>query len=327
MKRREFITLLGGAAASWPFAARAQQPAIPVIGFLNSASPGPFSNMVEAFDVGLHSQGLRAGRDYRVHYEWAEGQYDKLPALATELVRRDVAIIDATGGVSSAQAAIKATSSIPILFVIGIDPVEIGMVSNLNRPGGNATGVSLYTTEVAAKRLELLKELVPGSNTFALLVNPEAETVEIETKDMSAGARAIGMELLISKARTGPDIEGAFASATRQQATAIIISADPIFTSISSQIVALAARHSLPAIYAFRRFAQAGGLMSYGTELTSAYRQIGVYAARILKGDKPAMLPVQLPTKFDLVVNLKTAKALGIEFPPTLLARADEVIE
>ena len=175
--------------------------------------------------------------------------------------------------------------------------------------------------------MEILKELVPGSNTFALLVNPEAETVEIETKDMSAGARAIGMELLISKARTGPDIEGAFASATRQQATAIIISADPIFTSISSQIVALAARHSLPAIYAFRRFAQAGGLMSYGTELTSAYRQIGVYAARILKGDKPAMLPVQLPTKFDLVVNLKTAKALGIEFPPTLLARADEVIE
>ena len=316
MRRREFIIGLCSATAG-PLAARAQQPAMPVIGFLNSASPGPFSNMVEAFDEGLHSQGLRAGRDYRVHYEWAEGQYDKLPALATELVRRDVAIIAATGGVSSAQAAIKATSSIPILFVIGIDPVQIGMVSSLNWPGGNATGVSLYTTELAAKRLELLKELVPGSNTFALLVNPEAETVEIETNDMSAGARMIGLELLIFKARTGPDIEEAFASATRQRASAIIISADPIFTSISSQIVALAARHSLPAIYAFRRYAQAGGLMSYGTELTSGYRQIGVYAARILKGDKPAMLPVQLPTKFDLVVNLKAAKALSIEVPPT----------
>jgi len=208
MKRREFITLIGGMAGAWPLAASAEQAALPVIGFLNSASPRPFSNMVEAFDEGLHSQGLRAGRDYRVHYEWAEGQYDKLPALATELVRRDVAIIAATGGVSSAQAAIKATSSIPIVFVIGIDPVQIGMVSSLNRPGGNATGVSLYTTELAAKRLELLKELVPGSSTFALLVNPEAETIEIETQDMSAGARAIGLELLIFKARTGPEIGG-----------------------------------------------------------------------------------------------------------------------
>jgi putative tryptophan/tyrosine transport system substrate-binding protein len=327
MRRREFIALLGGATAAWPLAARAQQASTPVIGFLNSASPRPFTNMVEAFGEGLNSQGLREGRDFRVDYQWAEGQYDKLPALATELVQRGVALIAATGGVSSARAAITATSTVPILLVIGIDPVQIGMVSSLNRPGGNATGFSLYTSELAAKRLELLTEVVPGSSALALLVNPDAEIIDIEIKDTSAGARAFGLELIVFKARTEGEIEGAFASAAGQRAGAIIISADPFFTSLSGQLVALAARHSLPAVYAFRRYTETGGLMSYGTELTWAYRQIGVYAGRILKGDKPADLPVQLPTKFDLVINLTTAKTLGIDVPASLLARADEVIE
>jgi ABC-type uncharacterized transport system substrate-binding protein len=327
VKRREFITLLGGAAA-WPLAARAQQPGTPVIGFLNSASPRPFANMVDAFREGLKSQGLLEGRDFRIEYQWAEGDYNKLPALASELVQRGVALIAATGGIISAQAAIKATSTIPILFVIGIDPVELGMVSSLSRPGGNVTGVSLYTTELATKRLEMLKELVPGGSTFALLVNSaRSQAIDIEIKDMSAAARRFGLELIVLKARTEREIEAAFASAAGQGASAITISADPFFTSLSGQLVALAARHSLPAVYPFRQYIRAEGLMSYGTELAWAYRQIGFYASRILKGEKPADLPVQLPTKFDLVINLKTAKALGLDVPPTLLAIADEVIE
>jgi putative ABC transport system substrate-binding protein len=327
LQRREFVTLIGGAAAAWPLAARAQQPGTPVIGFLNSASPRRFANMVDAFREGLNSQGFREGHEFRIEYQWAEGDYNKLPALASELVQRRVALIAATGGIISAQAAINSTSTIPILFVSGIDPVVLGMVSSLSRPGGNVTGVSLYTTELASKRLELLKELVPRSSAFALLVKPASEAIDIEIKDMSRAARGFGLELIVLKARTEREIEAAFASAAGQGASAITIGADPFFTSLSDQLVALAARHSLPAVYPFRQYTRAEGLMSYGTELTWAYRQIGVYAGRILKGDKPADLPVQLPTKFNLVINLKTAKALGLEIPATLLARADEVIE
>jgi putative ABC transport system substrate-binding protein len=324
MRRREFIGLAGSAAV-WPRVARAQQKPMPVIGFLNSASAS--TKMTEAFSEGLNSQGLLEGRDFRIDYQWAAGQYDKLPALATELVQRGVVLIAATGGVTSAQAAMKATSTLPILFVTGIDPVQIGMVASLKRPGGNATGVTLYTNELAAKRLQLLKEIAPESSTFALLVNPGSPTIDIEINDMIAGSRALRLELIAFKARTEREIEGAFASAAGQRVSAIIISADPFFTSLSGQLVALAARHSMPAVYPFRRYPESGGLMSYGTELTWAYRQIGVYAARILKGEKPGDLPVQLPTTFELVINLKTATALGLTVPQSLLQRADEVIE
>jgi ABC-type uncharacterized transport system substrate-binding protein len=338
--RREFMTLLGGAAVAWPLEPRAalaseasgqrgdskvQRP-MPVIGFLNTTSLQRFAALVDEFRAGLSSEHLLEGRDFRMDYRWAEGDYSKLPALANELVQRRVALIAATGGMVSAQAAMKATTTIPILFVVGIDPAQAGMVASLNRPNGNATGVSLYTTELVSKRLELLKAIVAGS-TFALLVNPDTDAVDDEIRDTSASARVLGLELIIVQARAERDLDAAFSSAVRQRANAIMISPDALFTSLGGQLVALAARHSLPAIYPFRRYTRAGGLMSYGAELTWAYHQIGVYAGRILKGDKPATLPVQLPTRFDLVINFTTAKALGLEIPATLFARADEVIE
>jgi len=326
MRRRDLLGVLGGVAVGWRLPARAQS-VVPVIGFLNSASRPRFAGLVNAFHEGLNSEGLLEGRDFWIEYQWAEGDYSKLPALASQLVLRKVAVIAATGGTHSAQAAIRATSTVPILFVIGIDPVHIDIVSSLNRPSGNATGVSLYTTELATKRLELLSKVALASTTFALLVNPSSEAISIELRDTRASATGLGLELVVLEARTERDIEAAFSFAARQQASGMLVSADPLFTSLSGQLVALAGRYSLPAVYPFRQYAHAGGLMSYGTELTWAYRQIGVYAGRILKGSKPAELPVQLPTKFALVINLKTAKALGIAVPPSLLARADEVIE
>ena len=357
--RRRFITLLGGAAVAWPLGPRtalaseasgqrgdsgdskgrvlaseaggqrgdskAQRP-VPVIGFLNTTSLQRFAALAGEFREGVSSQHLLEGRDFRMDYRWAEGDYTRLPALANELVQRKVALIAATGGMVSAQAAIKVTTTIPILFVTGIDPAQAGLVASLNRPNGNATGVSLYTTELVSKRLELLKAVVHGS-TFALLVNPDTDAVDEEIRDTSASARALDVELIVVQAHAQRDLDAAFGSAVRQRASAIMISPDALFTSLSDQLVALAARHSLPAIYPFRRYVSAGGLMSYGAELTWAYHQIGVYAGRILKGDKPAMLPVQLPTRFDLVINAATAKALGLEIPATLLGRADEMIE
>jgi putative tryptophan/tyrosine transport system substrate-binding protein len=329
--RREFVTLLGGAAAlssgAWPSAARAQQPAVPVIGFLSSGSPRAFASLVAAFRQGVSEQGYVEGRNLFIAVRWAEGHYNELDGLANDLVRRQVRLIAATGGVVSAKAAMKATATIPILFVIGSDPVQLGLVASLARPGGNATGASVFSTELAPKRLELLNALGSEIRIAAILVNPGSVTTDIETRDAIAAAQLIGLQLLVLKASTESEIDAAFGLANQQQVSALLVSADPFFTSRRDQIVALAARHAIPVMYPWREYVQAGGLMSYGTELTWGYHLIGRYAGRILKGEKPSDLPVQLPTRFKLVVNLKTAEALGLELPMQLLALADEAIE
>jgi putative ABC transport system substrate-binding protein len=321
VKRREFITVLGGAAA-WPMVARAQQPAIPVIGFLNSASPGPFAILLSAFHEGLKDGGYVEGKNVTVEYRWADGQYDRLPALAADLVRRRVTVIAATGGIVTARAAKAATTTIPVLFIGGADPVDDGLVSSFNRPGGNVTGVSLLASELVPKRLELLRELVPKATKIA--VNPENA---VDRQDAQNIMQRAGLPLLILSARVETEFEREFITATQQGAQALLVSADTFFNSRRTQLVALAARYAVPAAYPWSEYAKAGGLMSYGTSIPGAYRQIGQYVARILKGEKPADLPVQQPTKFELVINLKIAKALGLNVPPTLLARADEVIE
>jgi putative tryptophan/tyrosine transport system substrate-binding protein len=326
IRRRNFIGLLGAAAMA-PLRAKAQAPATPVIGFLNTASPGPFATLLAAFHHGLNKAGFVEGRNLLVEYRWAEGRYDQLPALAADLVRRKVAVIAATGGLVSAQAAKAATSTIPVLFVAGFDPVQEGLVASINRPGGNATGVSVYTAELGRKRLELLRQLVPGLTKIAMLVNPQSVSTEIETNDLGEAARALGVELHVLPAATANGIENAFGEAANRGAGALIVSADSFFTSRRDQLVTLAARHALPASYPWSQYAEAGGLFSYGTTLTWAYEQIGTYVARILKGARPADLPVQLPTTFDMVINLKTAQSLGISVPPFLLAIADRVIE
>ena len=328
MRRREFITLLGGAAVAWPIKAWAQQAAMmPVIGLLNSASPGPFALLLAAFHQGLKDGGYVEGRNVTIEYRWAEGHYDRLPALAEDLVRRQVTVIAATGGTVTARAAKTATTTIPVLFIGGADPVGEGLVSSFNRPGGNVTGVSTYTSELGPKRLELLRELVPKATKIAMLVNSENIADRQDAQDMEAAMQAAGLLLLTLGARVETEFESAFVSASQQGVQALLVSADPFFNSRHAQLVALAARYAVPAAYPWSEYAKAGGLMSYGASLPGAYRQIGQYVTRILKGDKPAELPVQNPTKFDLLINLKTAKALGIEIPPTLLARADEVIE
>jgi putative ABC transport system substrate-binding protein len=318
MRRREFTAGLGASLAA-PLAARAQQPLVPVIGFLNSGSPGPFAKMLAAFHQGLKDGGYVEGQNVAIEYRWAEGHYDRLSTLAADLVRRRVAVIAATGGTPSARAAKAATTTIPIVFVAA-DPVRDGLVASLNRPGGNVTGVSVFSAELAPKRLQLLRELVPKAGKIAALTNPssmdEAETL----------TRA-GLPLLTISAEAESDFEPAFIQAAQQGVEALLVTADPFFNSRRAQIVALAARHSLPAAYPWREYVEAGGLMSYGTNLAGTYRQVGQYVSRVLKGDKPADLPVQNPTKFDLAINLKTAKALGITIPETLLATADEVIE
>jgi putative ABC transport system substrate-binding protein len=314
-------------AAAGSLRAEAQTPAMPVIGFLNSASPGPAATLVAAFRHGLNKAGYVEGQNVAIEYRWAEGQYDRLRGMASGLVRRNVSLIAATGGLVVAQAAKEATSTIPVLFIAGFDPVREGLAASINRPGGNATGVSVYTAELGPKRLELLRELLPNVVKIAMLVNPHSISTEIERKDLEEATRGTGLQLLVLEASAEGDLEKAVNDAVNQGAGALIVSADAFFTSRRSQIVALAAQYALPASYPWLQYAEAGGLISYGPNLTWAYEQIGVYASRILKGAKPEDLPVQLPTTFEMVINLKTAKALGLSIPPFVLARADRVIE
>jgi putative tryptophan/tyrosine transport system substrate-binding protein len=326
MIRRDFLTLLGGLALS-PLTAHAKQAAMPVIGFLSSGSPAAFADFVAAFRQGLSEEGYVDGTSMRIDFRWAEGRYGDLDAMAADLVHNRVDLIAATGGVVSAKAALKATTSIPIVFVVGFDPVGLGLVASLNKPGGNATGVSIFTTELATKRVQLLDELTPGLRTVAMLVNPRAVVTNIELKDTRAALQPSGRELLVLSASNEDEIDTAFASAAEQKAGGLVVSADPLFTTRGPHVVALAARYSIPAVYPVREYVDVGGLMSYGPSLDRAYHDVGNYAGRILKGANPANLPVALPTTFDLVLNLKAAKATGLKVSPTLLAIANEVIE
>jgi ABC-type uncharacterized transport system substrate-binding protein len=318
--------LLGGAVAAWP--ARTQQPAMPVVGFLNSTSPSAWKPFVDAFRKGLGEAGYVEGRNVAIEYRWAEGHYDRLPALAADLVRRQVAVIVATGGTRSAIAAKVATESIPIVFTIGSDPVKLGLVASLNQPGGNVTGVNLFITQMEGKRLGLLRELVPTAALIAVLINrnnPPAATTQL--KDVQETARALGQQIHILHAGSEAELEAAVATARHVGAGALLVAADPFFNSRHMFIIALMARHAIPAIFEQREHALAGGLMSYGTNLSDGYRQVGIYTGRVLKGEKPADLPVMQSTKFEFVINLTTAKALGVKISDNLLSLADEVIE
>jgi putative ABC transport system substrate-binding protein len=327
MRRRDFITLIGGATAAWPLTARAQQPAMPVVGFLNSGSANAFAHLADAFRQGLKEAGYIEGQNVAIEYRWAESRYDQLPALAADLVKRQVNAIAATGGEQSAIAAKAATTSIPIVFVAGGDPVRQGLVASLNRPGGNLTGIFFLTEAIESKRLGLLRELVPNAEVIGVLVNPNSPGAELELRDIPEAARAIGQQIVILKTANESEIDSAFATLAQQRIGALLVASDPFFTYRRDQIVALASSYSLPTIYFLREFAAAGGLMSYGANLGDAFRQVGIYTGRILKGEKPADLPVLQPIKFDLVVNLKIASSLGLSVPPSLLALADEVIE
>jgi putative ABC transport system substrate-binding protein len=329
VKRREFITLLSGAAAAWPITGRAQQAGVPGIGFLHSGSPGVYTagGALTAFRAGLKESGYIEGDNVSIEYRWAEDQYDRLPAFATELIRREVAVIFA-GGSAAVRAAKAATATIPIVFTVGEDPVKTGLVSSLARPGGNVTGVSLLFVELGAKRLELLRELLPNPEIIALLVNPtNATEAESQVRDARSAAGTIGQQLIILNASTESDIEQALATLVQQRVSALMVGSDFFLTTRSNQLVQLAARNAIPAIYPRREATVAGGLMSYGPIRNDSYRQAGAYVGQILKGAKPAELPVLQPTKFEFLINLKTAKSLGLTVPIKLLAFADEVIE
>jgi putative tryptophan/tyrosine transport system substrate-binding protein len=325
MKRREFIAMLAGAAAAWPLAARAQQPAMPVIGFLSSASAAGYQALAMAFRRGLSEIGYVEGRNVTIEYRWAENQYDRLPALAAELVRRQVDVIAANG--PAALPAKAATTTIPIVFAAGFDPVDLGLVSSLHRPGGNVTGTSMLNVEVVPKRLQLLNELVPAATVMALLVNPSNPNTANQSRDLQAAARTLGLQLHILHASSDRDFDTVFAKLNELRAGGLVIGADAFFNTRSAQLAALALRHAMPAAYQYREFTAAGGLMSYAGSITDSYRQAGIYAGRILKGEKPADLPIQRSTKLELFLNLKTAKALGLTVPLPLIGRADEVIE
>ena len=326
LRRREFVGLLGSAAA-WPVVARAQQAPMPVIGYLNSGSPGPTANQVAAFRQGLSEIGLVEGQNVAIDYRWAEDQYDRLPSLAEDLVGRGVNAIVAVGSPLPARAAKAATATIPIVFVYGGDPVNDGLVASFNRPGGNVTGVTFITAALAPKRLELLRELVPGTDLIGVLANPTSPLAEVQWKDLHAAAGLIGQRLLLVNASRTADFEAAFTSLVQQRAGALLVTTDQLFFAGRAQLAALAARHNIPWTGTVREYALAGGVLSYGPRFADTHRQAGAYAGRVLKGEKPSDLPVQMPTKFEFIINLKTAKTLGITVPPSVLARADEVIE
>jgi putative tryptophan/tyrosine transport system substrate-binding protein len=325
MRRREFITLLGGAAVAWPLAARAQQAALPVVGFLNGASAWEYAHYVAAFRQGLSETGFVEGRNVLVEYHWAEGHYERLPIMAADLVRRRVAVIAANGVAAAAARAL--TTTIPIIFQLGSDPVAAGWVASLARPGGNLTGVTTMSGELTPKRLELLHELLPVATDIAVLVNPTSPNIETQLRDLQAAARILRVQLHVLHASTERDFDTAFARLAELHAGGLVITSDPFFISRIEQLAALALRHTVPTSFMNREFVAAGGLMSYGRSAVNNYRLVGVYTGRILKGEKPADLPVQQETKVELFINLKTAKALGIAFPTALLVRADEVIE
>src|SRR6516162_9326009 len=327
MRRRKFILALGGAAAVWPLAARAQQPTIPIVGYLHSDSPQTVAGLLAAFREGLSETGYIEGQNVAIEYRWAENDLSRIPELVADLVRRRVAVIATPGSSATALAAKAATTTIPIVFSIGLDPVQLGLVDSLSRPGGNITGVNSMSNELVAKRLGLLHELLPTATRLGVLVNPQNPTTESLKKDVEAAATAIGPQIEFFTASTGAEIDTAFASLVQKRADALVVHPDNLFINRRVQLITLAARHAVPVIYALRPDAEAGGLMSYGTKLADAHRQAGVYTGRILKGAKPTDLPVVQPTKFEFVINLQTAKTIGLTVPPTLLARADQVIE
>jgi putative ABC transport system substrate-binding protein len=327
MRRREFIKLIGGAAAAWPIAARAQQSAVPVIGFLNGLSPEVWAPFVTAFRRGLSEGGYDEGRNVAIEYRWAENQSGRLPGMVAELVGRPVGVIVASGGDQAVQVAKAATATIPIVATIAFDPVESGLVASMNRPGGNITGVSLFSTALVAKRVELLHDIAPNASIIGFLANPSDPSAKADANTAETAAQGVGQRVIVVNAATQPDCEAAFDSLARQGAGALLIQSDPFFNSAATQLVALARRYSIAVIYGRREFVAAGGLISYGSQLQNSYRQLGDYTARILKGAKAAELPILQPTAFELVVNLKIAKEMGITVPTTLLLRADEIIE